>query len=258
MKKLLIGIGVAAGLLALVVLIAFTATSGLPAAADDFFGLIRDGKIDEAYRATAAEFRASTSEETFAAFLATTAIGDYEDASWSSRSIENRLGKLSGTIGIKGGGRIPLDLTLVKEEGAWKLLSLQKAEAGLTRGTHGAPAVPEQEVLDRLTRETTAALANAINADDFSGFLARAARLWQAQTTADALRQNFAPFIELGIDFTPLSGVQPVFNKDPVIDEDGVLTLEGYYPADPDPVVFRYRFLYERPEWKTSGVSISL
>ncbi|MBU1693228.1 MAG: hypothetical protein KJ726_04220 [Verrucomicrobia bacterium] len=252
--KILLGIVV---VLAIIIALAFFATSGLPKAADEFFSLVQQGKIQEAYLATAAEFRAATSEEAFAAFLESTALGGYQSASWSSRKIENNTGKLEGTVTTRDGGQIPVAVDLVKEGETWKILAVRKAEAGIVRESDRAEPPPDAE-LQRLTTEAVAWLAEAVHKNDFTGFHGHISRLWQGQITADELKNVFASFVEKKIDLSPLREQTPVFSQKPAVDADGVLALEGYFPAQPNQVFFKLKFIYEHPQWKLMGINVRL
>ncbi|MBP7830513.1 MAG: hypothetical protein KA248_11400 [Kiritimatiellae bacterium] len=258
MKKfgmVVLGIVVVIGVLIALLLVA---TSGLPKAADEFFSLIEQGKIGEAYLATAAEFRAATSEGEFAAFLRDSALGGYASASWSTRSIENNRGQLKGTVTTRDGGQIPLEMDLVKEGDAWKILAVRKAAAGLLPGGASTVEIPPDAELQRLTSEAIAKLADAIQRNDFGDFHGSVSRLWQGQITADELKNIFASFVEQGIDLAPLSGLTPVFSQKPAVDEDGVLLLEGYYPDGENQVFFRLKYIYEHPQWKLLGINVKL
>jgi Sec-independent protein translocase protein TatA len=257
MKKVGIGCLAVVIIVAAVIALVFFATSDLPKAADAFFSLVQQGKIHEAYLATATEFRAATSEEDFAALLETSALGNYQNASWPSRSVKNNTGKLEGTVTTRDGGQIPVVLDLVKEGEAWKILAFRKAEAGIIRESASAE-VPADAELQRLTTEAVALLADAVNKNDFAGFHGQIARLWQGQITADELKQVFASFVENQIDLSPLREQVPVFSQKPAVDADGVLALEGYYPAQPNQVFFKLKFIYEHPQWKLMGINVRL
>lgn len=127
-KKILIGCLVIGGL---IVVIVFLLTSGLTKSANQFFSLIENGEIEKAYQSTSKEFQASISESEFESFLSGTSLIDFKSASWSSRSIENNIGELEGSIETKDGGVVPIKINLVKEEGKWKILSIEKTPGGV-------------------------------------------------------------------------------------------------------------------------------
>ena len=257
MKKAGIGCLVIVVILAVIVGVALFATSDLPKAADALFSLVAQGRVDEAYQSTAAEFRAATSAEDFASFLESTALAGYQSASWTSRSVKNNTGELEGTITTKDGGQIPVTIDLVKEGGDWKILALRKAGAGLITPT-AEPDLPPDAEVQRLTAEAMAQLDTALRGNDFTGFHQGISKLWQEQITPAELQTIFATFVERGIDLSPLAAETPVFSQKPFVNEDGVLTLEGYYTVQPGPVYFRLKYIYEHPQWKMLGINVSI
>jgi len=242
--------------IAAIIVIAFSATSGLPKAADAFFTLIGQGQVEAAYRSTAQEFQAATSPEQFTGFLSASALDQYARGRWTSRSIENKQGKLEGTVTTRTGGEIPLTLEFVKENGEWKLLTLRKSEAGITGpAAPAAPTTPAATELQRMTGEAMGLLADAINRRDFNLFHRSVAPIWQKQTTPDELKSAFSAFIERRIDLTPLVSRTPVFTREPSVDGDGVLAVEGRYDVDP-PVKFTVKFFHEQSRWQLMGINV--
>ena len=45
------------------------------------------------------------------------------DESFSSRETNNGQGQLVGTLDIEGGGKLPIEIRLVKENDEWKILA---------------------------------------------------------------------------------------------------------------------------------------
>jgi len=257
MKKLGKVLLVVLAMVVVLVGLVFWGTRGLPEAADSFFGLIRDGKVHDAYLATAEEFQAATGVDGFQQFLQTTSLSEFQSASWSSRSISGDTGQLEGSVTTRTGAQIPLRLDLVKENGAWRILAVHKAEAGVVTA-ESAKEIPADAELQRLATDAVVALGDAINRDDFTVFYASVSRLWQSQVTAEELREAFRPFREAGIDLTAARGQTPAFDEEPVFDADGVLILHGYFTIQPAPAIFRVRFVYEHPEWRLIGININM
>jgi hypothetical protein len=267
MKNVLIGCGVAI-LLAILALVAlfgsiFFFTSGAADAADAFFARIAEGDIEGAYASTAEEFRADTPVEEFGAFLETTALSRFESATWNSRSVENNRATISGTITTTDGGRIPMTVGLVKEQGEWRVLSVKKADAGLVPET--APVdptagrtVPDDATCEALARDAMASFAGAVVAGDFTTFHEDISLLWRSQTTPEALEGAFSSFIDQGIDLRFLADEPLAFSEPPSLDEQGVLRLVGYYGTADGRVSFDYSFVYEHPEWRLIGIQVDV
>ena len=255
MKKAGIGCLIVLVVLAVIIGVALFATSDLPKAADAFFEQVGAGRLDQAYQATAEEFRAATTPGDFEAFMKGSALAEFKSASWSSRSINNNTGKLEGTITTKDGGQIPVEMDLVKESGAWKVLALRKAQAGVSV-KDAAPAVPPEADLQSLAGKALALLEEAIRTQDFTAFHGGVSKLWQTQTSPEALKAAFQSFIDLQVDLAPALKQAATFSQAPAINEDGVLVLEGYYAVEPQPVYFTLKYIYEHPRWELLGVNV--
>ncbi len=257
MKKVLIGLVVVLVVIGAIILFVFYLTSGLTQSADRFFTLVREGKTKDAYLSASREFQASAPEEDFVAFLKKSTIADYESATWSSRSVANKIGELEGSIKTRAGGVIPIKLRLIKEDGKWKIRAIEKAAAGLVK-TSAEPTVPAEDDLKAMTSRSVLLLARAINSKDFSEFYNATAKVWQSQTTPEALKENFIKYIEQNIDLTIVEAHSPEFIEKPSIDESGRLILKGYYPTQPSRLSFTIKFIRQESEWKLVGIYVSL
>jgi hypothetical protein len=262
MKKFLIGIGVAVVVILLIILLVFGLTKGIAESGNRFFSLVKEGRIEEAYSSTAKEFRAATSEKELRDFLAKSSLDEFESASWSSRSISGKTGKLEGSINTQGGGVVPIEIEFVKEGGSWKILALRKTSAGLVQKEEEkerAPAkkeIPSDRAIINLANDTILILARDLNKNEYSDFYASIAKLWQNQTDKDALRNVFSGFASKKIDLTIIEGETPVFSQKPYIDDKGLLRLRGYYPTKPYTVHFELKYIYEHPHWKLIEIDI--
>jgi hypothetical protein len=267
MKKWLIGIFVVLALIIVIVLVALQATKGVAKSAETFFTLIREGKMEEAYKATAQEFQAATSFETFSQFLEITTLKNFSRASWTTRSINNNLGKLIGSIHTRDGGVVPVEIDLVKEAGQWKILSLTRTAGGLKETKEkeeatpspreAAKEIPSEEALAEIINETVGLLGEGINKNDFTDFYRHISKLWQSQTDESSLKKAFDEFISKKIDLTIVHGETPVVSEPPYIDQDGILRLKGYYATQPYIVQFELGYLYEHPRWKLIAINVS-
>ncbi len=256
MKKVLIGILIGVVIVAAIMAGVFYMTSGVTRAGDGFFALIRDGNAKGAYQSTAREFQAATSEEKFIEFLKSSSISDYESATWSSRSISNNIGELDGSLKTKGGVVVPIKLKLVKEDGKWKLLSIEKAAAGIVADT-GPATVPVDAELAAMTNNAILMLGRAINAGDFGSLHSSIAKLWQNQITPDGLKEIFRSFIDQKIDLTVVEDKNPEFSDKASIDENGRLILKGFYLIQPTKVNFTLKYIQEDKQWKLVGINVS-
>jgi hypothetical protein len=107
------------------VALVFMATSGLADSADDFFVLVSQGELETAYESTHSEFRVYTNYPNFESFMLGSGLVDYTDSTWNSRSFEDNLGTVSGTVVIDDGTIIPLRIDLIKESGEWQIYGIE-------------------------------------------------------------------------------------------------------------------------------------
>ncbi|HEY8926122.1 MAG TPA: hypothetical protein VIU64_17175, partial [Polyangia bacterium] len=122
--------------------IAFYATTGMTKAADEFFVAVAERNIPKALALTSSEFRASTPQTEFVAFLERTSLSRFKSVSWQSRSASPGRGELEGTVSTQDGGSIPLKLVLVKENGDWHIYAFEKLPAGLVAAPTAAGSSP--------------------------------------------------------------------------------------------------------------------
>jgi hypothetical protein len=120
-KKVLIGIVL---FIIAVVALAMFATSGLDKPVDRHFAALRAGDIVGAYSELSIAARQQTSLDDFKTMLVNTpALTHVTGESFSSRTVSNGQGQLEGTLDIEGGGKLPIEIRLVKENDAWKILA---------------------------------------------------------------------------------------------------------------------------------------
>jgi hypothetical protein len=107
-----------------VVVLALWATSGLGEVVDRHFASIKAGDTVAAYADLSVAARQTTSMEDFKAMLTRNpALAQVTGASWDSREIKNGQGTLDGMLEIQGGGKLPIEVRLVKENDQWKILA---------------------------------------------------------------------------------------------------------------------------------------
>jgi len=118
-------LGGAVAVIAVIVFIAMWATSGLMDPINRHLDALRAGDMEAAYAETSGAFRQNTSIEQYNDFVTQYPILiEYTDSSFSSRSVENNIGNVSGTLTAPDGTIYPIEFKLVKENDAWVILGL--------------------------------------------------------------------------------------------------------------------------------------
>ena len=114
----------------LIIAFVFYLTGDMVSSVDEFFSKVKAREFQGAYDDLASGFKANTSLDQLKSFLRSTSLDKYQSASWSSRSFENTVGKLEGSITTESGAVVPLLIQMVKEGGKWKIYGIRKASSG--------------------------------------------------------------------------------------------------------------------------------
>ena len=115
----------------LIVSVVFWATGGITETADEFFAAANEGDYEAAYDLTSQQLQGQMTEADLEAFMVENGLDDVTGTSWSSRSITNDRGELSGAVTTATGATIPLDMDLIQEGEDWKIVFLDVGSAGV-------------------------------------------------------------------------------------------------------------------------------
>jgi hypothetical protein len=121
----LLGIGLFAGLAALLVGWAFAVSQPVADASEQFLALVGQGRVPEAYASASEGFRAEQDEASFTQAVKQLGLTDYSSVSWDSRQVENRDGTAEGTVTTRSGGTYPVCVRLVQEGGRWAVAGVR-------------------------------------------------------------------------------------------------------------------------------------
>ncbi|HEX8237399.1 MAG TPA: hypothetical protein VF600_15670 [Abditibacteriaceae bacterium] len=119
-------------------------------------------------------------------------------------------------------------------------------------------AVPSQDQMRQLARDTLLLFNNAVQKDDFAAFHATVATEFAAQFSPQQMRRAFGSFIDHKTNIRAIENESAVLQPGPSIDEGGVLTLAGYFPVQPLPVYFRNRYVREDAQWKLLSIDVQI
>lgn len=254
-----LGIGLCVGLGALVfsgVAGIFTLTQPVVDASDEFLALLGQGKVTEAYAATATGYRAQQDEDSFTAAVKQLGLTNYSSVSWQSRKRTNQEGMAEGTVTTKDGGTMPVSIQVVQEGGQWKVVGVRYG--GVELVTIKAPApLPAEAELRRMVTETLLDFNQAIQARDFTTFYGKLSDLWKKETTAEKLRTVFHEFVDQKVDIGGIKNSNPQFAPPPVVNDKRVLVVEGQYPTEPSRVRFKLQYIRESAAWKLTAISVN-
>jgi len=135
-------LGVIAIIIAVIIGLAFWATSGIVKVAENQLTFLGAGDVQKAYDLTSKDFQAATSMEQFAAFIEQyPSLSKNKSHTFTTREIENNNGYIAGSLTSEDGAVTPIEYQFIKEDGTWKVL-------GINLGQTGA-AVENQPVEDK-------------------------------------------------------------------------------------------------------------
>ncbi|MBL4847709.1 MAG: hypothetical protein JKY65_19500 [Planctomycetes bacterium] len=234
-------------------------TAPVAEASELFLTQIGQGKVSEAYAASASTLRASTSEEEFAASVKELGLADYKSVSWSSRNIRNQEGSVRGTVKTKAGGEIRLGITLRYEMGVWRVATFGAPEdMPETSGSPAAPgAIPAEAELRELSKASLLAFSEANRTKSYVDFHASELSVpFKEKFSPDKLADTFKGFLEGDHLLVKMADVEPVFDAPAVLAKNGVLVLRGHCPTKPVGITFRLKYLFEDPAWKLLAIKV--
>lgn len=264
-KTVAIVLGSAVAVIAAIVGVVFYATSGMTGAADRFFETARGGGQAEIYALTSAELRNATSPEQLSGFIKANRFDQVAETSWSSRSIENGLGSLEGSLTLDDGGVIPLSLQLVQEGGDWRISFIELREAGLRGGAPSpdgvaASNVPPENVVFNTVWFHTGLVFDAAQQEPGLGMQSSLEYFQQfcvEDITIAQLEELVAPLRRQPAGVELLDNARPVVERVAPL-ENGGFRAEGYFEAKPWRYDYTYNFARDGEKWKLAAADYDL
>jgi hypothetical protein len=122
---------------ALAVALVFFFTSGMMGVVEKQLALLGQGDIKSAYSLTSKDFQKATSLEQFTAFVKQyPSLSQNQGHTFTTRSVENNIGTVKGTLTARDGAVTPIRLRLVKEQGEWRILFIGMRATGAGTGSN--------------------------------------------------------------------------------------------------------------------------
>ncbi len=196
----------------------------------------------------------------------------FQYCSWTWEVVKGDEANFEGEIISTDGARAPVLMTMLKQEGEWKLFSLRtKATGDVIPMENKFSLLPAQDPTNvfkksapplsevkKLVKDSLLIFNSAIQTKDFSAFFNSLPKSWQDKLSKRQMDALFQPFIDKRVDISSIKDVDPVFDSEPHIDAEGRLLAHGFYPASPAQVRFDLTYTYDLPTWKLSGIQVSL
>jgi hypothetical protein len=230
---------------------------GVSGAAQPFLDALAKRDFVAAANTRSARFRDAVSQDAFERFLAESKIGMYTSGSWSGWKIENGVGTVDGEFRTATGETRPLRLSLLEEEGVWRIDSIQPLRADADRDTPEA-VLPTPIEAVTLIRDATGLFARGVVAGDFTELRDASAPELKAQFSVADLDTQFKAFVDNRINLLPLEEVAPNLSAEPAVDSDAIVRLVGYYPVAGGRVEFDYKFVYRYIGWRLISINVNV
>jgi hypothetical protein len=119
-------------------------------------------------------------------------------------------------------------------------------------------AVPSQDQMRQLAKDTLLDFSNAVQKKDFSAFHATVATEFAQEFSPEQMLQAFRTLIDKQSNLAAIQNASVIFQPGPSIDERGVLNLAGFFPLQPQPVYFRNRYVWQDAQWKLAAIDVQL
>jgi hypothetical protein len=252
-------------------------------AADGFFATLAKGDGRGAYGSAAFGFQAAQTYEAFLSNAQELGLIGAQPPVWTGSDVAESDASMEGQITPQTGTPIHVTVTLTKEGEGWKLFSLKTDTTPGTGETENRFTVlgkgtgfndvyhqpmPTPAELDLLVHDTLAKFNNAVMTGDFALFYKSISQQWKegkretgedaAGVTENMLKNHFQGFIDKKIDISGVAGAPAVFDRPPIINQDGLLVLNGHIDLPQFRVNFAMEYAYEIPRWKLFGINMSL
>lgn len=155
-------------------------------------------------------------------------------------------------------GEVLFEHKYVYEASAWKLIGINVNIEPKTLAKIKSENIPAEAVTKSLVQHTMLDFALALKMKDFSKFYKNIAKVWQDQSSLEKFSRIFKSFIDKKIDLTGIKDLEPVLERTPFLDNNGLLRVQGSYATKPSKTVFNLKYLMENGAWKLAGIKINM
>ena len=166
--------------------------------------------------------------------------------------------KLIATSFVRPVGRALLALLLLQPWAFDGAKAQEKAPTATAKTSRLSPALPvslEQALY--LIRSTLLTLNDANRSGNYTVLHDLAAPDFQTQNSAADLGQSFADLRQRNFDLYGAALLAPQFTEAPVLDQNGLLRLAGYFPTRPQQISFDLVFQVASGQWRLLAISVS-
>ena len=116
--------------------------------------------------------------------------------------------------------------------------------------------MPRDDKLLMMIMSSLIALNQANATGNYAVLREMAAPAFQKVNTVARLTEIFAKLRARNLDLSPLLLFQPKLFRHPEMNEDGVLSVSGFFPTTPERVNFELMFQPVRGQWRLFGIAV--
>ena len=221
-----------------------------------FFDLLRDGQLSEAYAMLAEESRRETTFEDFASASRALGFVGNRGVAWSAPYVDGDYAAIEGDVSARDGAVLRQELVFFRKNGAWAIHIVREAAKPdsaqtVQRVVDARLRQPDAEGKRRLAADTLRRLADALLAGDYADFHASLEPGFRNETSPELFRDSFQwlALPELGIDWNALGNALPEFHEPPEVDMNALLKMTGHVALGDKILGFEMLFAHSPPDW---------
>ena len=241
-------------------------TSPVAQFADRFLLMIVEDNTTGAYNSASDKFRLVQDEQDFSNIFDRLNVSGYSIESWSNRTtVQKSSATIGGILEYESGEHVGVKIQFVKENSEWRVLSItDPLRRGLGPGAWFR-LKPSDEEVKILLFDAMSDLARGIVSEDFTKLYENMSATFKTSNRPWVLKSVFGKMFSDKSVFLELESIEPVFeimdwssNSRIYPGDFDVFKLEGHYPADPLPVWYSLRFVYEHPDWRLLSIFVEI
>lgn len=125
-------------------------------------------------------------------------------------------------------------------------------------GAAAAQKAPDAELQEVLIKNSLITFNDANVTGNYAVLHAKLSQPFRDQFSPDKLKESFKPFADAHIDFDVIAAKPPVLTEPAKVDDEGKLTLRGYFDTRPNRVNYDLAFIRSEGEWKLIRLNVDV
>ena len=118
--------------------------------------------------------------------------------------------------------------------------------------------VPSERALEALVKTSLLSFNDANVTGNYTVLHAKLSKPFRQQFSPERLEETFKEFREKNIDIDVIAAFTPTYQPAPLVDGDGKLLVNGFFPTEPVRVNFQLDFIPSDGEWKLIRINVKL